>query len=144
MRSLERSRRYSRAPSRGSSQGDDHHRERVVNDGGVVLLLAILLVLFVSFPSPWNVIVLAVACVLEVVEIAFLRRWSKRLDRRTARTTGSEAMIGRSAEVVEPCRPKGTVQLQGELWEARCEGGADAGETVRVKSIDGLTLIVAH
>ena len=110
----------------------------------MVLLLAILLVLFVSFPSPWNVIVLAVACVLEVVEIAFLRRWSKRLDRRTARTTGSEAMIGRSAEVVEPCRPKGTVQLQGELWEARCEGGADAGETVRVKSIDGLTLIVAH
>jgi membrane protein implicated in regulation of membrane protease activity len=110
----------------------------------VVLLLAILLVVFFSIPTPWNVIVLAAACVLEVVEIVLLRRWSKRLDRRTARTTGSEAMIGRRAEVVEPCRPKGTVQLQGELWEARCEGGADAGETVRVKSIDGLTLIVAH
>lgn len=112
--------------------------------GRVVLLLAILLVVFVSFPSPWNVIVLAVACVLEVVEIGVLRRWSKRLDRRTARTTGSEAMIGRTAEVVEACHPKGMVQLQGELWEARCEGGADAGETVRVKSVDGLTLIVAH
>jgi membrane protein implicated in regulation of membrane protease activity len=110
----------------------------------VVLLLAILLVLFVSFPSPWNVVVLAVACVLEVVEIALLRRWSKRLDRRTARTTGSEAMIGQSAEVVEACRPMGMVQLQGELWEARCEGGAQAGETVRIKSVEGLTLIVAH
>jgi len=110
----------------------------------VVLLLAILLVVFASVAPPWNIVVLVVACLLEVVEIALLRRWSKRLDRRTKRTTGSEAMIGERAEVVEPCRPRGTVQLRGELWEARCDGGAETGETVRVKSIDGLTLIVAH
>ncbi len=110
----------------------------------MVLLLAILLVVFVSVAPPWNIVVLVVACLLEVVEIALLRRWSKRLDRRTKRTTGSEAMIGERAEVVEPCRPRGTVQLRGELWEAQCDGGAETGETVRVKSIDGLTLIVAH
>jgi len=110
----------------------------------VILLLAILIVVFVSVPSPWNVVVLAVACVLEVFEIALLRRWAKRLDRSTVRTTGAEAMIGQRAEVVAACRPTGTVQLRGELWEARCEGGAGTGEMVHVKSVDGLTLIVAH
>lgn len=110
----------------------------------MVLLLAILIVVFVSIPSPWNVVVLAVACVLEVVEIVVLRRWSKHLDRRTKRTTGSEAMIGEHAQVVEPCHPTGTVHLRGELWKARCEAGADTGDTVEVRAVDGLTLVVAR
>jgi len=83
-----------------------------------------------------------VACVLEVGEIAFLRRWSRRLDRRTKATTGAEAMIGAPAEVVEACRPLGTVHINGELWQARCDAGADAGETVHVRSVDGLLLVV--
>jgi membrane protein implicated in regulation of membrane protease activity len=110
----------------------------------VILLLAILLVVLVPITSPWNIVVIALACVLEVGEIIFLRRWAKRLDRRTAKSTGSEAMIGQRAKVVETCRPTGMVQLRGELWEARCESGADRGEMVSVKSVDGLTLIVAH
>lgn len=114
-----------------------------VDDANVVLLLAILLVILFSVPTPWNVVVLAVAAVLEVGEITFLRRWSKRLDRRTKRTTGSEAMVGERAQVVEPCRPTGTVHLRGELWAARCEGGANTGDTVEVRSVEGLTLIVS-
>lgn len=110
----------------------------------MILLLAILLVVLVSIAPPWSIVVIAIACVLEVGEIIFLRRWAKRLDRRTAKSTGSEAMIGQRAKVVEACRPTGMVQLRGELWEARCESGADRGEMVRVKSVDGLTLIVAH
>ena len=110
----------------------------------MILLLAILLVVFVPVSSPWSIVVIVVACFLEVVEITLLRRWAKRLDRTTVRTTGAEAMIGKRAAVVTECRPKGTVQLRGELWEARCEGGAASGETVRVESVEGLTLIVAH
>jgi membrane-bound ClpP family serine protease len=53
-------------------------------------------------------------------------------------------MIGEPAEVMEACRPNGTVQLRGELWEARCEEGAETGETVRVESVEGLTLVVAR
>jgi membrane protein implicated in regulation of membrane protease activity len=108
----------------------------------VILLLVILVVVLAAVSSPWSIVLLLVGCVLEVVEIAFLRRWSKRIDRRTKPTTGAEAMIGRPAEVVEPCRPRGTVELDGERWRARCEAGADIGETVRVESIDGLTLVV--
>jgi membrane-bound serine protease (ClpP class) len=110
----------------------------------VVLLLFILLVVFLSVAPPWSIVLIAVGCVLEVGEIILLRRWSKRLDRRTRRTTGSEAMVGERAQVVEPCRPSGTVHLRGELWAARCEAGADTGDTVEVLSVDGLTLVVAR
>ena len=109
----------------------------------MILLLAILLVVFASVASPWGLIVILVACVLEVGEIAFLRRWARRLDRRTKTTTGAEAMIGAAAEVVEACRPLGTVHINGELWQARCDAGADAGQTVHVQAVDGLLLVVA-
>lgn len=109
----------------------------------MILLLGILLVLLASIAFPWSLIVLLVAAVLEIGEIALLRRWAKRLDRRTKATTGAEAMIGKQAEVVMPCRPDGTVRIGGELWEARCAVGADRGDAVEVKGVDGLTLLVA-
>jgi membrane protein implicated in regulation of membrane protease activity len=108
----------------------------------MILILAIILVVLFLDP-PWSVVVLVGGVIFEVVEIFFLRRWSKRIDRKTAKTTGSEAMIGQSAEVVEECRPVGTVRVNGELWTARCPEGAARGDTVRVKGVDGLTLVVS-
>jgi len=46
--------------------------------------------------------------------------------------------------VVEACRPHGRVRVRSELWEARCEAGADADETVRIESLEGLTLTVVR
>jgi membrane-bound serine protease (ClpP class) len=110
----------------------------------VILLLVILVVVLASVAWPWSAVLIVVGCVLETFEIMFLRRWAKRLDRRTKKTTGAEAMIGQSAEVVQPCHPTGSVQLNGELWEARCDEGADVGETVRVQALEGLTLVVGR
>jgi len=62
----------------------------------MILLVAILVGVLV-LDSPWSIVVIVVGCILEVGEIAALRRWSKRIDKRTAATTGSEAMIGREA-----------------------------------------------
>jgi membrane protein implicated in regulation of membrane protease activity len=108
----------------------------------MILILAILLiVLFLD--QPWSIVVFVVACLLEVVEIFFLRRWSKRIDRKTAATTGPEGMIGKPAEVVDECRPDGSVRVGGELWAARCPDGAGVGETVRVRGVEGLTLVVS-
>jgi len=108
----------------------------------MILILAILVaVLFLD--SPWSIVVLVAGCILEFGEIALLRRWSKRIDKRTAVTTGSEALIGREAEVVEQCQPVGTVRVNGELWAARCSEGARSGDTVRVNGVDGLTLVVS-
>ena len=103
----------------------------------MVLLLAIILAVFL-FPSPWNVVVVIIGIVLEFVEIT----WGLRLARRMRAQTGAEALVGQKAEVVEPCRPDGKVRVHGELWQARCEEGADAGDTVRVTAVRGLTLDV--
>jgi membrane protein implicated in regulation of membrane protease activity len=102
----------------------------------VVLALAIILALFV--PWPWNLIVLALGVVGEIGEIVYGRRIAKRWRPRT----GAESMVGLEAEVASPCRPRGQVRILGELWEAMCEGGAEAGDLVRVTDVDGLRLVV--
>jgi len=109
----------------------------------VILLLGIFLAVFV-LDSPWSIVVLVTACVLEPAEIAFLRSWSKRIGKRTKATTGAEGMVGKLGQVVRECRPSGTVRLDGELWEARCTGGAGPGDQVRVESVEGLTLVVSR
>ena len=89
-------------------------------------------------PSPWGLVAVLGALVVEVGETAFWIWLSKR--RRPQ--VGAEALIGARAEVVTSCRPLGTVRIHGELWRARCEAGADPGELVRVRALDGLTLDV--
>ena len=71
----------------------------------MILLLAILLVVFVPVAEPWGAVVIIAGCLLEIGEVAVLRRWSHHLDRRLKPATGAEAMIGRTAKVVAPCRP---------------------------------------
>src|SRR5215510_804798 len=110
----------------------------------MVLLLAILLAVLVPVPWPWNAVLIIAGCLFEIVEVIVLRRWARHLDRRLRPVTGAEGMVGRTAEVVEQCRPVGQVRVQGELWQARCEAGADTGELVRVEALDGLSLVVSR
>jgi membrane protein implicated in regulation of membrane protease activity len=85
--------------------------------------------LIVSFflPGPWNVVLIVCGVILEIGEVV----WGLRLARGRAKT-GVEAMIGRSAKVVEPCRPHGKVRVRGELWNAVCAEGAGVGDTVTI------------
>ncbi len=60
-------------------------------------------------------------------------------------TTGVEGMIGQVATVIVPLAPTGRVRVRGENWAARlagAEGSARLGEAVRIRGIDGMTLIV--
>ena len=34
------------------------------------------------------------------------------------------------------------MKIGGEIWQARCDGGCDAGTKVVVRAIEGLTLVV--
>ena len=101
------------------------------------VVAAILLAIFV-LPNPWGWAVIALAVLFEIVETSF---WIRVLGRVPVRS-GPEALIGRSARVVRACRPVGEVRVQGEVWRARCEVGADEGDRVLVRSRDGLTLVV--
>lgn len=103
----------------------------------MLLIGAILLALFVV-PAPWGLVVVAIAAVIEVAE-TFFWLW---LSRRRKVQMGPETIVGQTAEVVTPCAPLGQVRLGGELWRARCEEGAWAGESVRVLALEGLTLVV--
>jgi membrane protein implicated in regulation of membrane protease activity len=102
----------------------------------VVLTLAIILAFFV--PWPWNLLVLCLGVAGEVGEIV----WGRRLAKRWRPRTGAEAMVGMEAEVASTCRPRGQVRVQGELWEATCDEGADPGDTVQVTEVHGLLLVV--
>ncbi|MDQ3858757.1 MAG: hypothetical protein M3327_09980 [Actinomycetota bacterium] len=104
----------------------------------MLLLGAILLAVFV-LPTRWGLTAVVASALVEVAEAAF---WI-RLSRRRPAAVGAEALIGALGEAVTPCRPNGTVRIAGELWQARCEGGVDAGERVRVVARDGLELEVA-
>jgi len=103
----------------------------------VVLAAAIFLAVFVV-PAPWGVALVAGALVVEIGETAF---WIW-LSKRRKPQVGAEALVGATALVVTPCRPIGFVRVSGELWRARCEAGANEGDAVRVRGLDGLTLVV--
>jgi len=105
----------------------------------VILVGSILLVVLgVVPPTPWGIPLVAAGAAVEVGESLF---WIW-LSKRKRATVGAEALVGRTATVVRPCRPLGYVRLDGELWQARCADGADKGAEVRVTALEGLTLLV--
>jgi membrane-bound serine protease (ClpP class) len=100
----------------------------------LIVGVALLLVL----PGPWNVVAFGACLVGFAGEVVF---WNRRVKSRTA-TTGVQTLVGKTATVSRSCRPRGQVRVGGELWEARCDAGADPGTRVRVVAVEGLTLVV--
>lgn len=105
----------------------------------MIITVGVLLAIFVV-PSPWGWLVIGLAILIEIAETTF---WMRR-SRRGALRAGPELMIGELGRVVTPCDPIGEVRLHGELWRARCEPHAEAGQRVRVRAREGLTLVVEH
>jgi membrane-bound serine protease (ClpP class) len=65
------------------------------------------------------------------------------LKSRVARvTTGVQGMIGEIGVVRTPLEPEGKVFVHGELWNASSAAALRAGTRVRVKSVEGLHLVV--
>ena len=102
------------------------------------MFLFIFLIASFLVPWPWNLALIALGAIGEAGEVV----WGRRLARRKA-DTGTDAMVGQTVEVVETCRPDGRVRLGGELWNAVCDDGADAGDTVSILAVHELTLEVA-
>ena len=105
-----------------------------------MLLVLAIVAAILWLPAPWGIVAVAVAAVVELAESLALIWWSKR---RRAQV-GREALVGRTATAVTPLRPDGQVRVDGELWQARCEEGAEAGDPVRILGLEGLTLVVVR
>jgi membrane-bound serine protease (ClpP class) len=110
--------------------------------GGMVSLVAGSLLLFSGTPfevNPWvmGIVIGAIAVVFILVVTVIIR------SQRRPVNTGREGLIGQTAVVRVALDPKGTVFVEGEIWNASVEGGkADPGEEVVVAGVEGLRLRV--
>ena len=102
-----------------------------------MLIIVAFLLLFL-LPTPWNIVGFLVVIPLWLLE---LHPWNRSMKGRR-KVVGAQTLIGREAVVTTACRPRGQVRLDGEFWEARCEAGADEGDTVRIVDRENLALIV--
>jgi membrane-bound serine protease (ClpP class) len=102
----------------------------------MLILLAIAL-LFV-LPSPWNLVAFLVGIPVWILE---LLAWNRTVKHRR-RVVGAQTLIGKQGVASTACRPRGQIRLDGEIWEAHCDAGAAAGDTVRVIGREALTLLV--
>lgn len=96
----------------------------------MLVLLAILAAIF-FLPSPWGLIAILGALVVDLTEVCFGLWYAKRRKPQT----GTEALVGSVGTVTVRCNPLGQVRVQGELWQARADEGAETGEDVRVESV---------
>jgi membrane protein implicated in regulation of membrane protease activity len=103
----------------------------------VLLFIAVLLAIFL-LPSPWGIVVIVVAGVIELTEVGVGLWWNRR---RTTRV-GLETLVGKRAVALDELRPDGQVKVGGEIWRAHCAAGSDAGAEVVVLAADGLLLEV--
>lgn len=95
-------------------------------------------VAFALFGAPWGIVAIVAGALVEVGELYLWVRYLRRFRVRT----GPEGLIGKRAEVISECRPRGRVRVHGELWRAHSEAGAAVGETVVVAAVEGLRLRV--
>jgi membrane protein implicated in regulation of membrane protease activity len=103
----------------------------------MILLVSIVLAVFV-LPQPWGIVAVVVGATIEIVETGLFLWWSQR--RRAS--VGVESLEGRHGVAVSDLWPEGQVKLDGEIWKARCDGGADRGARVVVRAVHGLVLEV--
>ena len=108
-----------------------------MQNGAVLLVIGIGLAVFVV-PAPWNIPIVILFGLLEIVET----QWAWRRIRSGEGAVGPKTLIGATGRAVTDCRPDGTVRVHAEMKPARCEAGVDAGKRIRVVAEEGETLIV--
>lgn len=83
--------------------------------------------------------------ILSGITFYFVSRKVLEAHRNDEVRTGTEEMVGSTAEARTSIDPDGRVWLGGTIWSARLADGATPirqGDKVRVEAVDGLTLVV--
>lgn len=83
--------------------------------------------------------------VVSAISFYFISRKVLAAHRDPRVRTGTEEMIGSSAEARSSIDPEGRVWLGGTIWSARLAPGSGPvglGDRVTVEAVDGLTLVV--
>jgi membrane-bound serine protease (ClpP class) len=115
----------------------------VLAAGGIV---AMVLGAMILVKSPWPEArihlptALSVALPLGAITVILLQ-FAIAAKRRKA-VTGEAGMIGLIGVAQTDLDPAGEIRVHGELWKARASGRIPQGSRVRVREIEGLTLVV--
>lgn len=83
--------------------------------------------------------------VVSAISFFFISRKVLAAHRQPRVRTGTEEMVGSTAEARSSIDPDGRVWLGGTIWSARLAAGSEPiglGDRVRVEAVDGLTLVV--
>jgi len=83
--------------------------------------------------------------ILSGVSFYFVTRKVLAAHRNEQVRTGTEEMVGSTAEARSSIDPEGRVWLGGTIWSARLAAGSEPvrlGDRVKVEAVDGLTLVV--
>jgi membrane-bound serine protease (ClpP class) len=111
--------------------------------GGLIAFIVGSLILFDTDIPGMNIGLPVIAAVATVGGLAIVAMaWLASRSLRRPVVTGVQTMVGENAEVLEAFSDKGRVRLGGEIWNARSSSAVQAGQTVRITRVDGLTLWV--
>ncbi len=104
--------------------------------GGLMLFDTEMEAFQVGLPTIGATAVVSALLIFATVSIAMKIR-NKRV------TTGMSALIGEHGEALNDFGKEGQVRIGGEIWRAKSNDTIEAGDTVSVKSVDGLLMTVA-
>ena len=111
--------------------------------GGLVAFVVGSLILFDTDIPGMNIGLPVIAAVATAGGLAIIAMaWIAGRSMRRPVVTGVQAMVGDNAQVLESFSGKGRIRYGGELWNARSAAALQAGQTVRITQVDGLTLWV--
>jgi membrane-bound serine protease (ClpP class) len=113
----------------------------VLAAGGVISLVLGSLILFRGETAGVSWAVILGATLSTLLFFLVIIGAGLRAQRRKVQT-GGRGLIGLTARVVERLSPRGRVEMNGELWNARSESEVEAGSEVVVTGLEGLTLRV--
>lgn len=117
----------------------------VLGIGGIVAFVLAAMMLFETdipgFEISWPVIgtTAGVSAGVLIFLLGYIRR-----TRRLPVTTGAEALVGKTGEVLEWSGNSGYVRLGGERWKAVAGESFEPHDRVEVADFRGLTLVVTH
>lgn len=116
----------------------------ILGTGGVIAFVAGSLMLFSNNPAGLRVSLSLIASTAAFIAVLLALLVAAVIKgQKTPLATGMEALIGRTALADSDLDPKGTVLVEGEIWNAVSEEGPiRAGEEVVITGIERLTLKV--
>jgi membrane-bound serine protease (ClpP class) len=110
--------------------------------GTVILVLGLLTLVAGPIPQMRVQLATAVSAGLAFGGITSVLVWLAARARRNKVMIGPEALVGATGVAQQALEPKGQILVHGEIWLAESAAPVAAGQPVRVRAVEGLTLLV--